>query len=224
MVPAMPDTCPTTPERTTAPPRQVLLFSGHLMDAPDRAVPRFPPALEGAALQAIEAELARLDAGPADLALAQAAAGGDLLFLQACQRRSLQVQVLLPFDEARFLDESVRGAAFNPARGDWVGRYQAMRQKLNTPPRLMPDERGPLPPGANAFELCNVWLLDTALAAGPQRLSFICLWNGSGGDGPGGTAHMVEEVKRRGGQVCWIDTRRLHPAAGPSPGHGTPHP
>jgi hypothetical protein len=205
-------------------PRQVLLFSGHLMDAPGRTPPRFPPALEDAARHAIEAELQRLDAGPQDLALAQAAAGGDLLFLQACQRRGLQLQVLLPFDEARFLDESVRGAAFNPAQGDWVGRYQAMRRKLDTPPRPMPDERGPLPPGANAFELCNVWLLDTALAAGPDRLTFICLWNGGGGDGPGGTAHMVDEVKRRGGQVCWIDTRRLHAGADSSPDLGTPHP
>ena len=202
-------TGPDQTARTPLRPRQVLLFSGHLMDAPGRAVPRFPPAMEAAAQQAIDAELDRLGAGPDDLALAQAAAGGDLLFLQACQRRGLQVQVLLPFDEARFLDESVRGAAFNPAQGDWVGRYQAMRQRLNKPPRLMPDERGPLPPEANAFEHCNLWLLDTALALGPDRLTFVCLWNGSGGDGPGGTAHMVDEVKRRGGQVHWIDTRRL---------------
>jgi hypothetical protein len=197
------------PDPHPAPPRQVLLFSGHLMDAPGRSPPRFAPAQEDAARQAIDAELDRASAGAHDLALAQAAAGGDLLFLEACQRRGLPVQVLLPFDEARFLDESVRAAAFNPAHGDWVGRYQAMRQRLPSPPRLMPGERGPLPPGANAFEHCNLWLLDTALAAGADRLTFICLWNGSGGDGPGGTAHMVQEVKRRGGQVQWIDTRRL---------------
>jgi hypothetical protein len=202
-------TGPSPPARTPPGPRRVLLFSGHLMDAPGRAVPRFPPALEAAARRAIETELDRLDAGPHDLALAQAAAGGDLLFLEACQRRGLQVQVLLPFDEARFLDESVRGAAFNPEHGDWLGRYQAMRRQLKAPPRLMPDERGPLPSDANAFEHCNLWLLHTALAAGADRLNFLCLWNGSGGDGPGGTAHMVAEVKRRGGHVSWIDTRRL---------------
>jgi hypothetical protein len=205
---------PPGPAPAPVPPRQVLLFSGHLMDAPGRAVPRFPPALEAAARHAIDAELQRLGAGPADLALAQAAAGGDLLFLEACQRRGLQLQVLLPFDEARFLDESVRGAAYNAEHGPWVGRYQALRQRLGRPPRLMPDELGPLPPGADAFEQCNRWLLDTALAAATDGLSFICLWNGGGGDGPGGTAHMVDEVKRRGGSVCWIDTRRLDAAPG----------
>ena len=29
------------------------------------------------------------------------------------------------------------------------------------------------------------------------------------GDGPGGTRHMVQEVKRRTGRVTWVDTRTL---------------
>jgi hypothetical protein len=37
----------------------------------------------------------------------------------------------------------------------------------------------------------------------------VCLWDGGGGDGPGGTAHMYHEVKRRTGRVDWIDTRSL---------------
>lgn len=40
-----------------------------------------------------------------------------------------------------------------------------------------------------------------------DKVRFICLWNGSEGDGTGCTAHMYEEVKRRTGQVLWIDTR-----------------
>ena len=39
-------------------PRLALLFSGHMMDGPDRAEPRFPPAKEAAALEKIEAALA----------------------------------------------------------------------------------------------------------------------------------------------------------------------
>ena len=76
-------------------------------------------------------------------------------------------------------------------------------------PLVVPDELGPLPEGANAFERCNLWLLDTAQAYGAERLRFICLWDGGGGDGPGGTAHMVDEVRRHSGQVIWIDTRTL---------------
>jgi tetratricopeptide (TPR) repeat protein len=56
-------------------PRQVMLFSGHMMDAPNRASPRFPPAKETAAAQAIEAELDRLGADAGDLSFCQAAAG-----------------------------------------------------------------------------------------------------------------------------------------------------
>ena len=49
----------------------------------------------------------------------------------------------------------------------------------------------------------------SGLAAGVQKVRFITLWNGGGGDGPGGTAHMVEEVKRLTGRVTWLDTREL---------------
>ena len=75
-----------------------------------------------------------------------------------------------------------------------------------------PQELGELPPYAEAgypYERCNRWLLYTALAWGVDRVHFVCLWNGGGGDGPGGTAHMYEEVAARTGQVHWIDTRTL---------------
>jgi len=44
-----------TRARGPSSPRQVLLFSGHMMDAPDRPQPRFPPAKEAAAAQRIAA-------------------------------------------------------------------------------------------------------------------------------------------------------------------------
>jgi len=40
-------------------------------------------------------------------------------------------------------------------------------------------------------------------------VSFVCLWNGEGGDGPGGTQHMIARVRERGGSVHWIDIRTL---------------
>jgi tetratricopeptide (TPR) repeat protein len=202
-------------ERSRPPvrPRKVILFSGHMMDAPGRDPPRFPPELENAAAQAIEAALERLEAGEDDLALCQAAAGGDLLFLEACQRRKMHIQIMLPFDEARFVDESVRPSANGE---QWCMRYYAVQALLRTPPRALEDELGPLPRGASAYERCNQWLLCTALAWGVAKVNFICLWNGGGGDGPGGTAHMYNEVKRRTGRVTWIDTRTLKPTS-PTP-------
>jgi hypothetical protein len=54
-----------------------------------------------------------------------------------------------------------------------------------------------------------MWLLYSALGWGVDKVRFICLWNGEGGDGRGGTSHMYKEVKRRTGRVAWIDSRTL---------------
>jgi hypothetical protein len=195
-------------KRATPPfaPRQVLLFSGHLMDAPGRTPPRFPPDKEAAAAQRIAQALDALGAGAGDLALSQAAAGGDLLFLEACAARGVRCQLLLPFEEPEFIERSILPAAHGEK---WRERYFALKAKLADAPRIMPDELGPLPKGANAYERCNLWLLYSALARGVDKVRFICLWNGGGGDGPGGTQHMYDEVKRRTGRVNWIDTRTL---------------
>ena len=187
-------------------PRQVILFSGHMIDAPDRPVPRFPPDKETIAAEKIGQALDALGAGPEDLALCQAAAGGDLLFIEACQQRGVRCQVLLPFPEPEFIDRSILPSAHGES---WRDRYFTMKRQLVFPTRIMTEELGPLPSHVDPFERCNVWLLYTTLALGLEKTRFICLWNGGGGDGPGGTEHMYNEVKQRTGQVKWIDTRKL---------------
>jgi tetratricopeptide (TPR) repeat protein len=187
-------------------PRQVFLFSGHMIDAPDRGTPRFPPAMEAIAAQRIAAALDDLGAGPADLALTQGACGGDLLFTEACQQRGVKVQWLQPFREPDFIEKSVVrcGEAWRQryldARAELLGAIRSAPAELGEPPRT---------DSGYAYERCNLWLLYTALACGVDKVRFVCLWNGGGGDGPGGTAHMYNEVKRRTGRVTWIDTRLL---------------
>jgi tetratricopeptide (TPR) repeat protein len=185
-------------------PRQVLLFSGHMIDAPTRPTPRFPADKEAIAAQKISEALDQLGAGPEDLALSQAAAGGDLLFLEACQRRGVRCQVMLPLPEPEFIERSIL-----PSTGGdkWRERFFAMKERLKEPMRVMPVELGPLPRGVDPFERCNLWLLYTTLAWGRDKIRFVCLWNGGGSDGPGGTEHMYNEVKQRTGRVIWIDTR-----------------
>jgi tetratricopeptide (TPR) repeat protein len=187
-------------------PRQVLLFSGHMVDAPTRATPRFPKEKVPAADAAIQAALDKLGAGPEDLALTQGAAGGDLLFVEACQARGVPVQLLLPLTEPQFVEASLQRSADG---ADWTERYYAAKARLPEPPRVMPDELGPTAEGLSPFERCNLWLLYTALTHGPDKARLVCLWDGGGGDGPGGTRHMVDEVKRRTGRVHWIDARTL---------------
>ena len=192
-------------------PDKVFLFSGHMIDSPDRVDPRFPADKESIAAARIGEILDNLEAGPDDLAIAQGAAGGDILFAEACLARGVPFQMLLPLEEPDFIEASVLPSTNGES---WRQRYLALRDKLTLPPRIMPDELGPLPRDRdgremNAFERCNLWLLYSALAQGLDRVRFICLWNGGGGDGAGGTAHLVREVKRRTGQVSWLDTRQL---------------
>lgn len=188
-------------------PRRVLLFSGHRVDAPGREPPRLPQARLTAAAASIGRALDALGVGPGDLSLSQAASGGDLLFLEACAERGVHRSVLLPFDQAQFVERSVADGAQPEA---WRQRYAAAVSALAVPPRGMPVALGPLPPGVDAYERCNAWLLSTALAEATAAVDFICLWDGGGqGDGPGGTAHLVREIRRHGGALTWIDTRRL---------------
>jgi len=184
--------------------RRVFLFSGHMIDAPGRAVPRFPAREEPVAAAAIAAKLNELGAGTPDVGLCGGACGGDLLFAEALLARGARLVVLLAFDEATFLARSVDFAG-----DDWRRRFFAVKAHRLTRVMLAPDVLGPSPDGANPYERTNVWLLESALAFGPQKVDFICLWDGGGEDGPGGTRHMVTEVKRRRGHVHWLNTNEL---------------
>lgn len=185
--------------------RRALLFGGHRIDAPGRTPPRFPPALAGAARERIEAALTRWGAGPSDLALAQAAAGADLMFLEACVARGLRCQVLLPQAEDLFVQHSV----LSSVEGErWLARWQALKPRLGLPLAVLPAAAE----GGNVYERCNRWLVQSALALSTQPPRLLCLWNGLSGDGPGGTAHLIDEVRRWGGEIDWIDTHTLAPA------------
>lgn len=183
-------------------PRQVLLFSGHMVDAVDRPIPRFPNNKTAIAEAEIIKALEQNKAGDKDLALTQGASGGDLLFTECCLARGVNVQFLQPFPEEEFIQRSV-----TPSVGDWLKRYSLVKKKLKQSVLCMPTEF--ITNHSNPFETCNLWLLNTALSYGAEKVRFICLWDGQGGDAAGGTAHMVEQIKRCGVSLIWLDTRLL---------------
>lgn len=183
-------------------PNTVALFSGHMIDAPDRKTPRFPPSREPLAASAIAEVLAKIGATRGDLAICGGACGGDLLFAEGCLVRDMQLEIYLPFDEPTFLASSVDFAG-----GDWHNRYLAIKSSAEL--HVMPTELGPLPAGENAYERNNQWMLRRAARFGNEKIAFICLWNGQGGDGPGGAQHLMDEARRKTSQVYWLDTRTL---------------
>jgi hypothetical protein len=191
-------------------PSRVFLFSGHMIDAAGRPDPRFPADKEALAAKAIEDLLASMQAGAKDLGLCSGACGGDILFAEAMLRRGARLEVRIPFQEGEFLEESVVFEKSGSAAPDtWRDRFLAMKTNILTRLFVMPDELGPTPPNANAFERLNLWQLSSALAYGPEKVHALLLWNRQGGDGPGGTRHMYDEMNRRTGQVHVLDTRRL---------------
>jgi hypothetical protein len=182
-------------------PRKVILFSGHMIDAPGRETPRFPPDKEPMAAQAIAGALADLHVGPDDLCICGGACGGDLLFAEAALARSALLEIYIPFDEPTFLDKSV-----DFANTDWRARFFAAKARAAL--HVAPRELGPAE-GEDPYERNNHRMLGAATRFGADKVDFVCLWNGEGGDGPGGAQHMMEEVRKKGGRTVWLDTTKL---------------
>ncbi|HTG43647.1 MAG TPA: TRAFs-binding domain-containing protein, partial [Verrucomicrobiae bacterium] len=59
---------------------KLVVFSGHMIDAPDRRTPRFPAEKEGEIKALLEKQLAAMNAG---IGFSSAASGSDILFLEA---------------------------------------------------------------------------------------------------------------------------------------------
>lgn len=181
---------------------RVFLFSGHMIDAPGRVDPRFPPQLESAIAKAIHDKLDQLQCAPPDIAISSGACGADILFAEEVLARGLKLRMHLPVDEKIFIEKSVAIAG-----GDWLNRFRVVASRAEQ--FVAAELLGPLGDNEDPFERTNRWMLDEALRIGGAGACLICVWDGQGGDGPGGTKHMVETVLKRGGQFHWVDIRRL---------------
>lgn len=96
---------------------RVVVFTGHMLDAPGRSSPRFPAALETAVANEIAARVAAMGAG---FGYCSAACGSDILFIEALLARKAEVHITLPFEREDFITTSV---AF--AGQGWIGRFES---------------------------------------------------------------------------------------------------
>ena len=102
----------------------VVAFSGHMIDAPTRAAPRFPAHIEAAAATQIGREV---DALLPVVAYTQAANGSDILFCEALLARGQEVNIVLPFERADYVAQSVA-----PGGIEWVARFDAVLANANS--------------------------------------------------------------------------------------------
>jgi hypothetical protein len=194
------------------PPRtRVVVFSGHRLDAPGRAKPRFPPQAEDRAAEMIRDAVAKQKdlAGDAPIeGLAGGASGGDILFHEICAELGIPTTLLLAMPANDFAAASVADAG-----PDWLERYRALTQHLEL--KILPPGDKELPrwlasrQDYSIWQRNNRWTLHTALSRTGVDVSLIVLWDGKGGDGPGGTEDMVRLANTRGVSTVHLPASEL---------------
>ena len=174
----------------------VLLFTGHRIDAPDRPTPRFPPAKEDVARDAIKDAIQKEQARVAGelVGMAGGASGGDLLFHEACEELGIPTRLFLAIPSNDYITASVDV----PGQPQWTNRFRAVEQRCR-PRTLSRTKDLPLwlrdKPDYSIWQRNNLWTLHNALAFGGRNVTLIALWNGAAGDGPGGTEDMIRDRK-----------------------------
>jgi tetratricopeptide (TPR) repeat protein len=185
--------------------KKVAVFSGHMIDKPDRPEPRFPPSKEEGVRAKLAAQLEQWQVGPGDLALCGGARGGDILFAELCLGRGAHVRLLISQDEAEFLQDSVR----LPGNSAWVNRYFQLKKSCEV--WFQPDRIGEAPEGFSVYERNNLWIINTArVESPPDPLYAALVWDEQpSGDGPGGTSHFADQIRHYGGLVEIINPMKI---------------
>ncbi len=188
----------------------VVLFSGHMIDAADRAQPRFPPRLESAVYNSIRAWLVEHNGL---IGFSSAACGGDLLFLEAIKELGGEAHIVLPYQEDEFVADSVAVAS----SGDWRARFERVLASSRV---VYASSSRPLHGGV-AYEYANHLVHGLGLVRAQElatELVALAVWDGRTGDGQGGTATAVRHWLDHGLPVHRVQIEAAPPAQGDAPG------
>jgi class 3 adenylate cyclase/tetratricopeptide (TPR) repeat protein len=172
---------------------KLVVFSGHMIDAPDRRVPRFPLAKEGEIRALLEKQLAAMNAG---IGFSSAASGSDILFLEAMLSRGGVIHLVLPWPAEEFVKTSVAIAG----EGGWVERFHKV---LDQAASIRVLGQLYMPGSATGFEYCNLAMNGLArIFARSLDLDItpLAVWDGYSG-APGGTGSFVRYWRNRGTPV-----------------------
>ena len=162
----------------------VLVYTGHMIDAPGRNRPRFEPGMEEAIGSDIRQRMERL--GPA-AAYGSAACGADILCLESVLDLGGELHIVLPFPVDSFMATSV--ALRDDGR--WRERFTRLLDRANEvlvigdhPPRGDP----------SAYEYANLIITGLAKLRAQvldTNLRGIAVWDGLDAGDRGGTASVV---------------------------------
>ncbi|MFK8017094.1 MAG: tetratricopeptide repeat-containing protein [Gammaproteobacteria bacterium] len=203
------DSLPNCASPESTKPPKVILFTGHRVDHPDRAEPRFPAdRIEQAHEMIHYAVKKELENSDGDLlGIAGAANGGDILFQETCAALKIPCRVHLALPANQYIEASVTGAG-----SDWVQRFREVCAHHET--RVL-SESDDLPhwllrkADYGIWQRSNLWMLYAALQVSKGNMVTMAFWDGKEGDGPGGTEDMIERTQARGARFVHVDARVL---------------
>jgi hypothetical protein len=161
---------------------QVIVISGHLVDRPDRPVPRFPQARVSWVADRVREICDEWRIGPATTVITGGARGADIIAAEEGVVRGAAVILCLASPPERFVRESVELGGT-----DWADRFRRLLAIADV--RQLADP----PDGAAVFARTNEWIVDLARTIDPEPQA-VSEWNGREGDGVGGTADMVRRM------------------------------
>lgn len=167
---------------------RVVLASGHMVDSPERLRARFPPGQVERVRGEVRTALIRWKVGPGTTVISGGARGADLIVAE--EGRALGAGVVLCL--AKPPEEFVKDSVALPG-SDWTERFERALQAGDV--RVLPADKQPATQ-EDVYARTNEWMIAEAGAmVGPdERPHAIIVWNGEGGDGPGGTRHFVQQL------------------------------
>jgi len=173
-----------------------------MIDGGDRPTPRFPPQLESAVRDEIRRGLKRLNVG---IGFASAASGSDILFLETLLELGGEAHIVLPYGQDQFIKDSVE---IVPGAG-WRERFERV---LTQAAEIITASDQKLEEDSTSYEYTNLLLTGLASIKAQQLETEMipqAIWDRKEGDGPGGTATVIQHWRNMGLEVELIDLARI---------------
>ncbi len=179
--------------------KHIIVFAGHMIDAPSRSEARFPENTKEQVRKLIKKQLEKLckEDKYEYHAFASAAPGGDILFHEVCEELKIPSTICLPMPSDEYANKIFQENYLDK----WRSRFLDMKDKHEI---LELSDRVGLPnwlkeSGKNSWERGNEWVLQMVEALDVAKRTLLVFWDGEEqGEQKGGTAHMYQLAKETG--------------------------